>query len=56
MKNRHKKKKRTAEDWLVDGFAYGFTLILMLSIVLPFMQVITISVSPASVVNATDFI
>lgn len=55
MKNRHKKKKRTAEDWLVDGFAYGFTLILMLSIVLPFMQVITISVSPASVVNATGF-
>ena len=55
MKNRHKKKRRTAEDWLVDGLAYGFTLILMLSIILPFMQVITISVSPASVVNSTGF-
>lgn len=50
-----KKKKRRAEDWVVDGFVYTFVTILVISIILPFMQVITISVSPASVVNATGF-
>lgn len=55
MKEKRVKRKRSAEDWLVDGIAYGFALILMLSIILPFMQVITISMSPASVVNATGF-
>lgn len=50
-----KKRKRSREDWLVDGLAYGFALILMISIILPFMQVITISMSPASVVNKTGF-
>lgn len=50
-----KHKKRSAEDWVVDILAYGFALILMISIILPFMQVITISVSPASVVNANGF-
>lgn len=54
-KNLKKRRKRSAEDWAVDGFAYGFALILMISIILPFMQVITISVSPASVVNANGF-
>lgn len=54
IKNK-KKKKRSAEDWLVDGFAYGLTFILIISIVLPFMQVITLSMSPASVVNETGF-
>lgn len=53
--NKKRKVKRSAEDWLVDGVAYGFALILMISILLPFMQVITISMSPASVVNATGF-
>ena len=48
-------KKRSAEDWLVDGLSYGLVLILMVSICLPFMQVITISMSPASVVNANGF-
>lgn len=48
-------KKRSAEDWLVDGLSYGLVLILMISICLPFMQVITISMSPASVVNANGF-
>ena len=48
-------KKRSAEDWLVDGLTDGLVLILMLSICLPFMQVITISMSPASVVNANGF-
>lgn len=50
-----KHRKKSAEDWLVDGFSYGFAVILMLSIILPFMQVITISMSPASVVNASGF-
>lgn len=50
-----RRRKRSAEDWLVDGFAYGIAIILMLSIILPFMQVITISMSPASIVNKTGF-
>lgn len=50
-----RKKKRSLEDWVVDSIAYGFALILMASILLPFMQVITISMSPASVVNQTGF-
>ena len=49
------KKKRSAEDWIVDGFSYGIVAILVISIILPFMQVITISMSPASVVNKTGF-
>ena len=48
---RKRKKKRSAEDWIVDGFSYGIVAILVISIILPFMQVITISMSPASVVN-----
>lgn len=56
MLQKHKRKrKRTAEDWLIDFIAYGVAIILMISICLPFMQVITISMSPASVVNATGF-
>lgn len=49
------KRRRTGEDWLVDIFAYGLVIVLMVSIILPFMQVITISMSPASVVNETGF-
>lgn len=55
MNSKHKKRIRSAEDWLVDGIAYGFAFILMVSILIPFMQVITISMSPASVVNETGF-
>ncbi len=62
MKNENKqatagrrRRKRSLEDWLVDILAYGIALILVLSILLPFMQVITISMSPASVVNKTGF-
>ncbi len=50
-----RKRKRSAEDWFVDIIAYGFALILLVSILLPFLQVITISMSPASVVNSTGF-
>lgn len=50
-----RKRKRSTEDWFVDILAYGFAFILLVSIVLPFMQVITISMSPASVVNETGF-
>lgn len=52
---RKRKKKRSAEDWIVDGFSYGIVILLIVSIILPFMQVITISMSPASVVNKTGF-
>lgn len=55
MNSIRRKRKRSGEDWLVDGVAYGFAALLMVSILLPFMQVITISMSPASVVNATGF-
>lgn len=55
MNSKQRKRKRSAEDWLVDIVAYGFALILMVSVLLPFMQVITISMSPASVVNASGF-
>ncbi|GLC79719.1 carbohydrate ABC transporter permease [Lacrimispora brassicae] len=55
MNSMRGKRKRSAEDWLIDGLAYGLALVLMVSILLPFMQVITISMSPASVVNATGF-
>lgn len=58
MKNETTKKagtKRSGEDWCVDILAYGIVLLLMLSVILPFMQVITISMSPASVVNRTGF-
>ncbi len=50
-----RKRKRSREDWIVDGFAYGMAAILVIAIILPFMQVITVSMSPASVVNATGF-
>lgn len=50
-----RRRKRSGEDWLVDGIAYGLAGLLMLSILLPFMQVITISMSPAAVVNKTGF-
>ncbi len=50
-----RKRKRNGEDWFVDILAYGFVTLLSISILLPFMQVITISMSPASVVNKTGF-
>lgn len=50
-----RKKKRSAEDWFVDILAYGIALLLMLSVFFPFMQVVTISMSPATVVNKTGF-
>lgn len=34
---RKRKKKRSAEDWIVDGFSYGIVAILVISIILPFM-------------------
>lgn len=49
------KRRRTGEDWAVDIFSYGLVAVLAITIILPFMQVITISVSPASVVNETGF-
>lgn len=50
-----RKRKRNREDWVVDCFSYGMAAILAVAVILPFMQVITVSMSPASVVNATGF-
>lgn len=50
-----RRRKRSAEDWVVDIIAYSFAMILIVSILVPFMQVVTISMSPASVVNQTGF-
>lgn len=49
------KKKKTAEDRIVDTVVYAIVIFLSISIILPFMQVITISMSPASVVNRNGF-
>lgn len=49
------KRRRSGEDWAVDIFAYGVVALLAVTIILPFMQVITISMSPASIVNKTGF-
>lgn len=49
------KRRKSAEDWIVDIFAYTLVAILAITIILPFMQVITISMSPANVVNKTGF-
>ncbi|MDO5416352.1 MAG: carbohydrate ABC transporter permease [Lachnospiraceae bacterium] len=51
----YRRKKRTAEDWLVDIISYGLCGLLVVTILLPFMQVITISMSPAAVVNRNGF-
>ncbi len=47
-----KKYKRNLEDWGVDIFSYTIVTFLAIMIVLPFMQVITISMSPSHVVNS----
>ena len=54
MKER-KKKYRSGEDWFVDIFSYGFLIVLSIAILLPFCQVVTISMSPSRVVNSTGF-
>lgn len=55
IQKQKRKRKKSAEDWFIDSIVYGMAIILMVSICLPFMQVITISMSPASVVNKTGF-
>lgn len=49
------KIRRTKEDWVIDIIAYVFATFLAIVIILPFMQVITISMSPAKVVNSNGF-
>ncbi len=44
-------KKRKASDRAFDIFVYTILIFLSVSIVLPFMQIITISVSPSEVLN-----
>ena len=48
-------KKKTREDRIVDFVVYFIAVLVMVSIILPFMQVITISMSPSSVVNRNGF-
>lgn len=52
---KHHNKYRTTEDWVVDILAYTLLALLSISIILPFCQVITISMSPSEVVNTTGF-
>lgn len=49
------KRKKSAEDWLIDGLSYTFVFLLAVTIVIPFMQVVTISLSPSHVVNTSGF-
>ncbi len=49
------KVKKTREDIVVDIICYLFLTLLSISIVLPFCQVVTISMSPSQVVNKTGF-
>ncbi|WP_242985470.1 carbohydrate ABC transporter permease [Vallitalea okinawensis] len=44
--------KRSKDDLLVDLFCYLFLIILSITIIIPFMQVITISFSPTHVINS----
>lgn len=44
--------KKNADDYIVDIFCYTFLIILCVSIVIPFMQIITISLSPTKYVNS----
>lgn len=47
--------KKTKEDFVVDFIVYFLVIVLSISIILPFMQVITVSMSPARVVNRNGF-
>lgn len=49
------KMRKSREDWFVDILSYSMLIILTLTILFPFMQVITISMSPSSVVNKSGF-
>ena len=54
MKSKNKIRK-TREDYIVDFIVYFIAIVVAISIILPFMQVITISMSPAHVVNRNGF-
>lgn len=47
--------KRTVEDVLIDTFVYTVLILLSIATLLPFLQAITISVSPSSVVSSFGF-
>lgn len=55
IKEKKRKMKKTTEDYVIDAVVYSFVILLTLSIILPFMQVITVSMSPARVVNKNGF-
>ncbi len=49
------KIKKNTEDWVIDIISYFVVILLAITIILPFLQVITISVSPSRVVNSFGF-
>ena len=55
MAQKRKKEKKTVEDYVVDTISYTLLTLLTISILLPFCQVVTISMSPDSVVNTNGF-
>ncbi len=55
MAQKRHKVQKTAEDYVVDTIAYTLLTLLTISILLPFCQVVTISMSPDSVVNTNGF-
>ncbi|WP_105617303.1 carbohydrate ABC transporter permease [Vallitalea okinawensis] len=46
------KVKKTIDDYIVDIFCYTFLIILCITIIIPFLQIITISLSPIKYVNS----
>lgn len=52
MKAPARKMRKSTEDYIIDSVVYAFLIVLMLIIILPVMQVVTISVSPSHVVNS----
>lgn len=55
MAQKRHKVQKTSEDYVVDTIAYTLLTLLTISILLPFCQVVTISMSPDSVVNTNGF-
>ncbi|MFD0716381.1 carbohydrate ABC transporter permease [Paenibacillus sp. GCM10027626] len=46
------KRRRSAEDWIVDSFVYVSLTFLSMCTIVPLMQVVTISMSPAHVASS----
>lgn len=46
------KVKKKLDDYIVDIFCYSFLIILCISIIVPFLQIITVSLSPVKYINS----